>query len=728
MIIQDEESTSKHYTLIKSTQDLKVGQPYCYAEGDAGGRLLDDKYTSTLMANNYLNGDYSYVSYDTGGGKLSSQEVDTDDAGTPLEDQTEGFTYIYLVSESAADYYQRLANEKAGYEETAQSEDRPYMPVNNSKSDADPLNNWANITSSEEDMNYNDRIARVGGTEGNSNTRLYSYSGQNVIVSKVMVGIKQSEAKLTWSQSAEYDENASYDSDRGNLTVKAGESVPLFFHTQFTSTWGRDGYAACDCEYTISDESVISYVGNDSESKTPNTLTAHKAGTATLTATLTGAEGKYEGGASITMNITVDPYLQVGAAVRDITPTKENGMLPIAAVGRTTAEGVIDPLHLRVIAVNDGAKVSLIVSVETGKGPYGPLFASELSKHTGIPLDAIFYTATHAHATPEITDTIDMSYITFKEGDKVDNLQKWGRLVYDQMMDAADAALANMKPATMGIGYTDSYVNVNRQALYTDADGNYYYSEGVNFERFSDKTLAVIRFTSIETGKPLAFIVNYAVHSVIMYANTDCDGKTGISSDLAGYVSNALEADNEGSVAVRLMGAAGDQNPISHGAQYFTQNLETGEKETAQQAGLPILDWIGKMLYFDVKEAIKNIESETGKCQVNYEYGSTTIPAKDGGDYPVDLQVLRIGKVALAGFPGEIFNEIGVTALKSSPLKDTLWVNLCWTREGQMNNYHYDDELIVYGSADRNMSYLPGYLTDAVSGLVKDLVAKSLAY
>ncbi|MBQ1492735.1 MAG: hypothetical protein IIZ39_12320 [Blautia sp.] len=419
--------------------------------------------------------------------------------------------------------------------------------------------------------------------------------------------------------------------------------------------------------------------------------------------------------------------LKVGTAVRDITPTEENGCLPIAAVGRTTAEGVIDPLHLRVISLGDGTNTALIVSIETGKGPYGPLFAAELSEHTGIPLDGIFYTATHAHATPEITDAIDMSYITFEEGDEVDNLQKWGRLVYDQMMDAADEALSTMVPAKMGIGYTDSYVNVNRQQLYTAEDGSEFYAEGINFERFSDKTLAVIRFTSVETGSPIAFIVNYAVHSVIMYANTDYEGKTGISSDLAGYVTNALEEANEGSLAVFLMGAAGDQNPLSHGAQYFTPSLETGSNETSQQSGLPILDWLGKQLYFDVKAAIKDIDQEASACDIAYSYAASTIPAKDGGDYPINLQCLRIGSVALVGFSGEMFNEIGATALASSPLEDTLWVNLCWTREGQMNNYHYDDALTIASrNARRSMGYLPGYLKDAMGVLMKEVVSQSL--
>ena len=53
----------------------------------------------------------------------------------------------------------------------------------------------------------------------------------------------------------------------------------------------------------------------------------------------------------------VEYTLMAGAAERDIAPTEENGMLPIVSkVGRTTAEGVIDELHTRVIAVNDGEK------------------------------------------------------------------------------------------------------------------------------------------------------------------------------------------------------------------------------------------------------------------------------------------------------------------------------------------------------------------------------------
>ena len=305
VIIQDENSPSKFYTFIKSTQDLEVGDKFIWRDGDVGGRLLDDKYTSTHMAGNYLESDYSYVSYDTSGGKLAAQEVTRNEDGSPAEEQAEGFTYLYLVSETPADYCQRMENEAAGYETAAQAEERSWMPVNNHNSDALPTNNWTNLTE-DDDQQYNDKIARTGATEGNSNTRLYSYSGQNVIVAKFAIDITESTAKIAWAENTDFNENADYTTTEGEIELNVGETKTVYFHTQYTSTWGRDGYANSEITYTIGDESIISYVGkSEEEGQASYVLTGLKAGTTTLKATVNDSENKYSGGAEITLNITV---------------------------------------------------------------------------------------------------------------------------------------------------------------------------------------------------------------------------------------------------------------------------------------------------------------------------------------------------------------------------------------------------------------------------------------
>ena len=142
-----------------------------------------------------------------------------------------------------------------------------------------------------------------------------------------------------------------------------------------------------------------------------------------------------------------------------------------------------------------------------------------------------------------------------------------------------------------------------------------------------------------------------------------------------------------------------------------------------------MLEWLGKLLYFDTVEAIKNIGPQTGNAGLGFSYGSTAIPATGGGDWDVYLQVLRIGNIALVGFPGEMFNEIGVNAIEQSPVEDTIWVNLVWTRpeqQGQKTGYHSIDLITVEGGQGRNTNYLPGYLKDAVKDLTRDLVAGSL--
>lgn len=306
VIIQDENSTDKFYTLIKSTQDLEIGDCFIWRDGDVGGRLLDDKYTSTHMAGTFEDSDYSYVSYDSSGGKLAAQSLNRNEDGTPADEQEKGFTYLYLVSETPADFAQRTANEEAGYEEKAQSEERAYMPVNNHNSDAVPTNNWSNLTE-DDDSSYNDRIARTGGNEGESNTRLYAYSGQNVIVAKFAVEITEGTAELAWADNTDFDENADYTAADGEVTIGVGESTTLYFHTQYTSTWGRDGYVNSDITYTIGDDSIISYVGQSEEEDGESfVLTGLEAGTTTLTATVNDSEGKYAGGAEITITVTVE--------------------------------------------------------------------------------------------------------------------------------------------------------------------------------------------------------------------------------------------------------------------------------------------------------------------------------------------------------------------------------------------------------------------------------------
>ena len=91
----------------------------------------------------------------------------------------------------------------------------------------------------------------------------------------------------------------------------------------------------------------------------------------------------------LTMNDAAAQQLYVGAAKRDTTPELE--WLPLYGVARTKLVAVIDPIYVRVIAVSNGDTPSLIVTFDAGGPPDAETFLVGLSKHTGIPIDAIYY-------------------------------------------------------------------------------------------------------------------------------------------------------------------------------------------------------------------------------------------------------------------------------------------------------------------------------------------------
>jgi neutral ceramidase len=424
--------------------------------------------------------------------------------------------------------------------------------------------------------------------------------------------------------------------------------------------------------------------------------------------------------------------LRMGAAVRDITPSAD--MLPLTRAPNVELVGVLDPIHVRVLALSSGAATTLLVCAETGRS-LGPQLARELSRHTHVPLEAILFTSTHSHAAPEIAgnwlnlvDPKERASVPASEAAvvKVTNQQRWAIYAQAQLLAAADEALAHMQSAAVGIGYAESYINVNRNAVYNKT-ANGKTSEvvalGFNPTGPSDKTVAAMRFND-DSGKPLAFIVNYAVHGTVMHANTNLNGKTGISADIPGMISSYLEQKYPGAVAVWLSGAAGDQAPLFQN-QMLTRNPLTGELDESFSNSYDMLKYLSRIHFADVETALSRISRFEHNVQVNYDYRDANIPAKAGGDYGISLQLLRIGEIALVGFPGELFSTLGKDIKQGSALKHTIVVNHAWQRPYQHPGYHADDAAIERGGFGTDAQYKPGYLSKALVKLTNDMIRQT---
>ncbi|MDH5304661.1 MAG: hypothetical protein OEW64_11285 [Gammaproteobacteria bacterium] len=407
--------------------------------------------------------------------------------------------------------------------------------------------------------------------------------------------------------------------------------------------------------------------------------------------------------------------LHVGAAKRDTTPKSE--WLPLYGVARSKLVAVIDPIHVRVIALSNGAQPSLIVTFEAGGPPDAASFLTGLSQHTGIPVDAIYYGGTHAHTSPGVVADA-----------AVPGSKPYVDFVYQQMLDAADEAIARLRPATVGIGYSNSYINTNRQRFYELEDGSMLGAQGYNPTGPSDKTLSVIRFADLQ-GKPIAFIVHYAMHLTSMYANKFNDEGTGISGDVGGAVSGHLERRFEGAIANWIPGAAGDQNPILSN-EYFTPNPETGAQEIQMmgRAVVELMEFYGKIQFADVLTALENLEFDTGDARVSYAKGLSSLPpyAEGQPEAVIGLSLMRIGDIALVGTSGELFNSIGVYMQDHSLLQHTLvsnQVRTVVTGSEPISGYQPDDYAVVHdGWHTNNRRYAVGSVDGGYTRLMNQLI------
>jgi hypothetical protein len=239
--------------------------------------------------------------------------------------------------------------------------------------------------------------------------------------------------------------------------------------------------------------------------------------------------------------------LMVGVGIERITPTSDMYPMTWGSGNRGFVfVGALEHVYVRVIAVSNAgndaapANTSLIVSFETGKGPYPPDMIPLLSAETGVPAANIFWSTTHVHSTPEITtanwaDSLNLTIRTDTEANELADLSarnkaRWGAMLEKQLVAAAQAAIADMREAEVSLGTTNSYINVNRDTKYAsnlvqnpfDPLGEKIPGtlEGYNGNGFSDRTLTVVEFRERAEGKkPIAFIVHYAMHNVLLYAN-----------------------------------------------------------------------------------------------------------------------------------------------------------------------------------------------------------------
>jgi hypothetical protein len=418
--------------------------------------------------------------------------------------------------------------------------------------------------------------------------------------------------------------------------------------------------------------------------------------------------------------------LRAGAARVDITPDEKK--LPRGF------EGINDRIFVRAIVLDDGRTRAALVAVDAGaiSTDTWSQVSGQAEKELQIPVDHLLLTATHTHSVPFGPN----------------------RELAPRITQAISQAAARLQPVRMAYGTGVSYINVNRNLI--DPQTHRWW-EGPNYSGVSDKTVAVIRFETLE-GRPVAVYYNYGVHAVL---NGQLDQ---ISGDIPGATSRYLEdsLENE-AVAVWSTGAAGDQNPI-----YFQQTYDLREirikdhaargidisnamppggqglnkrdpkvaKLMSQQRQMTVS--MGQMLAEEVLHIMRsNLERPVTSARIVGAQQVVSCPGRkrtdtgragyagsyvDADAIPIRLSLLKLGDVALGGVNAEIFTAIALRLKRESPLKHTMMVTL--TNGMAPSGYIPDDAAFGYNTFEVVSSLLkPGCAETAITEGLLDLIA-----
>lgn len=446
--------------------------------------------------------------------------------------------------------------------------------------------------------------------------------------------------------------------------------------------------------------------------------------------------------------------LRAGAATSNITPWL--GLTLNGGMQDRTATHVHDELHARAIVLDDGASRLAIIVCDSCMIPRDVVLEAKgrIQEQTGIPPENVLISATHAHSCPTCTGVFQ------SEPD-----DQYPRFLATRIADAAARAFNNLEPARIGWGrgQNDQQVFNRRWRMKPGT------IPPDPFERTTDKVrmnppvgssdlveptgpidpeVPVVSVQSSD-GRPIALLANYSLHYV---------GGTGgghVSADYFGVFADRVQAllgaDRLDPPFVGIMsnGTSGDINNVNfreaRPAQPPYAQMRIVAGELAEEAARVL----GSIEYHtEVTLAARTRELELGvrrpdgmelsrAREILAEAGDrelrtlpeiyareTVLLDEYPEEVPVTLQALRIGDLAIAAIPCEVFVEIGLEIKRDSPFPMTFTIELANGYNGYLPTEE-QHELGGYETWRARSSYLEvgaaGKITDAVVGLLGEL-------
>ena len=278
----------------------------------------------------------------------------------------------------------------------------------------------------------------------------------------------------------------------------------------------------------------------------------------------------------------------VGASKVDVTPT---GPIRLCgyAVRKTESEGVEQKLWVRAVAISaPNGEPAVLVSVDnTALAPsITEEVAARLAKKTGLKRERLVVTCTHTHCAPLLEGTIPNMFGVDIPEDQRGRIREYTKQLTDRIEEAALAAIADRKAASLSWGQGKAAFAANRRTKDGPVD--------------HDMPVLVARDGE---GKVRAVVTNYACHCTTLGGdfNLAC-------GDWAGYAAEGIEGQNAGAVALITIGCGADANPAPR-----------GKLEHAKQHGQAIATETRRLLKTELMPLTKPVEGKFKRIDLPFD-------------------------------------------------------------------------------------------------------------
>ena len=403
---------------------------------------------------------------------------------------------------------------------------------------------------------------------------------------------------------------------------------------------------------------------------------------------------------------TVGP-LQAGAACVDITPREDIHLSGAIGVYRP-AKLVADPLSARAIVVQDGQRKLCLVATDLTimTKRYSDHIRRTAGKELGFDPDAVMVHATQTHSAPSLGhfmlsdefEGIPEEFDWLRGGDN-----RYNAFAEERILEAIRLANDSLEPVQVGAASgIEGRFAFNRRAVMRNGKvsmppRSWKQPLGPTDMRYLegpiDPEVGVVCFRGRSLRFP-AILVNYTCHPVHVFA------KPIVSADWPGALASELGAIyGPTCIPIVLNGACGNINPWPPFDPDYVEDhhrmgmalASTVERVVESMAFKPeaALDWRVRRLMIPIRQIDPQELENARKLLKDHPSpawtGKTPGYAIDQGwamaanmvdldnlrqrspKYEYEIQIFRIGDVALVGLPGEPFVEGGLRIKLASP-------------------------------------------------------------